>query len=1033
MFRLPVCPTVLHLVPSAHAVRRAHPAGAVALTMPALVQAFDVPAPDARPRLSRFVTRWLVERAVHDAGSPTTAKADASPNFGGPRGGQVEAMVEALRRLRELAVTPRMLARACGSAGVDDDVARALAAYNARLGRLGAEDASAAARCALDTASRAAWPAPLQQIRRVVVDEGVEVVGLTYALVEAMAQSGRTVVVRMPGQSEHAGATAYADAIQTSLEASEAAGLEIRERSEGDDAGDAAVVDHGSGAAPPPLAVVRLPHGRAAIDRLAFEVRELVQGGTAPHRIGVVLPGSVRPYWWRAQGVVQLRHALSEGGIPSTAGQSARVHDFALGRCLLDAVALAGELAGGGASVSLGAWGRLAAACWAHGTSGPAATAGAEDDAGDGSTAPSQKDDSSVAADSSVTPAPPMPPTPWVGRHADERIAPDALAAWLRDARGMRMDLAGEAAAHAQRILRRTTAGILAALDMPTLLAELARLLDELAAASTAPEQYGEMRELFVDWQRGWAAFAVLAGSRDDVGGTGQASAQADAPAAYLPFLLRSILRERLRPEADQQGVAILRDEDVCRGVWQHVLIAGADEAIFFAPRRPNAYLSDSLGRAIRRMGGPFVGPAAGILQDRPPSLRDRPQWLWQRASTCAGERVVAALLLPEGAEEALDAVTPAPGRGLGADDGQSPEALAPVALLPLAVQPTLHALRRAAAAQGMLEAAPAPTTLHAYLQARWRPLVPTAAPTLSAPLAQRLAEQWRAREHSASSLDELGRCRYRYAAHYVLGLQERVRPDVVAARPLLGTAMHAALRDALAELAASPLRLPSTAEAKELWLQEAQRRYWRREREYLPVGSVHVHLRGPTLVAIWAAARVQLEQWLDSGDVRAVYVEAAFGGSARWPALRLPWPLGGRDVAVRGAIDRIDVADAAVRVVDYKSTEPRRAPRRHLQLPAYALVALRETGPTRQVEAAWLTLLGKDAGKKVPAVDLPSSQGELMRQYTGDVIARAKPFLAGEWTLDPENDKACQSCSFVQLCQQNVVAGADEPLESSD
>ncbi len=168
-----------------------------------------------------------------------------------------------------------------------------------------------------------------------------------------------------------------------------------------------------------------------------------------------------------------------------------------------------------------------------------------------------------------------------------------------------------------------------------------------------------------------------------------------------------------------------------------------------------------------------------------------------------------------------------------------------------------------------------------------------------------------------------------------------------------------------------------------------------------------HLERERRTAEVTWAAGR------------SPIAVEYAFGTpSAPGPVVEI----GGRKIAFRGAVDRIDrTPSGAVEVVDYKSgnVRPYRRDRenpigrgRHLQLPVYALAA-RAAFDADGVRAVY-RFIGDDPTEIEFRLD-PTGSAQFTRALgvlVGAIDAGAFPYRPG-----PANDRSCRTCDFDELC----------------
>lgn len=224
----------------------------------------------------------------------------------------------------------------------------------------------------------------------------------------------------------------------------------------------------------------------------------------------------------------------------------------------------------------------------------------------------------------------------------------------------------------------------------------------------------------------------------------------------------------------------------------------------------------------------------------------------------------------------------------------------------------------------------------------------------------------------SVSRLETFASCPFRHYADYFLRLQERVEAETNQVD--LGLFCHAILEKLVFELAADKQRLA------ELEDDEITERVDRITKETLPVIAMDLMLEDARSEFLCDRSRGHLSRvtrWQRDfarlGRFVPAAAEFAFGYRRRPDAVvRIKTPKG-RDVLLRGKIDRVDVADLGDEllgmVIDYKRARSRQlnpAEVYHglaLQLVGY-LIALKQSGdslagrPIRPVAALYLPLL---------------------------------------------------------------------------
>jgi ATP-dependent helicase/nuclease subunit B len=131
----------------------------------------------------------------------------------------------------------------------------------------------------------------------------------------------------------------------------------------------------------------------------------------------------------------------------------------------------------------------------------------------------------------------------------------------------------------------------------------------------------------------------------------------------------------------------------------------------------------------------------------------------------------------------------------------------------------------------------------------------------------------------------------------------------------------------------------------------------------------------------------------------------------------KLPRPDGGT-LTLRGTLDRLDIADGKLAVLDYKTRAPDalrktlKARGEDVQLPVYALLA-EEKGQV--VEAAYVSL----HGTKPCIVPLAEDPLQLGREIAERLVELFALFEAGTPALANGIEEACRYCEMRGLCRR--------------
>jgi len=141
--------------------------------------------------------------------------------------------------------------------------------------------------------------------------------------------------------------------------------------------------------------------------------------------------------------------------------------------------------------------------------------------------------------------------------------------------------------------------------------------------------------------------------------------------------------------------------------------------------------------------------------------------------------------------------------------------------------------------------------------------------------------------------------------------------------------------------------------------------------------------------------------------------LEDRFEGS-----FELDGPEGPRLVAIRGAVDRIDLlADGSLRIIDYKSS----APQKPVQLAIYAVTAEQRLrglrGRTWKAGEVAYLIFGAPRGLK-PLVRRPSDLPAVLVDAQFRVLAAVAAIEAGQFPPRPVYTHLCASCAYHPLCR---------------
>ncbi len=512
---------------------------------------------------------------------------------------------------------------------------------------------------------------------------------------------------------------------------------------------------------------------------------------------------------------------------------------------------------------------------------------------------------------------------------------------------------------------------------------------------------------------------------------------------------LKALLGERRLPSANRRAgsVTVGTLDDVVGAAYRCVVIAGVDGEAFPRRARPDVILTDAMRDELNRIYGVRLLQSAPI--DGRPALENdaRDRWLWREALAAAREHVAVTYGVREGAEE--------DGRSDMVNDlleahGISPEVPVPTYAEAAVVAPAqiLEMVAFGAVAPGPgiaaqpVAAAKAARELAGGESAGWvarRAAHESAAAAghLPADLGdddkQRLAAALFDRPVSASSLDALGRCVYRHFGKYILRLSDDDPPGLAPDGRDDGRAAHEALRYVYADIVANgglaaARREPEQAQARAREVFEGKRA------EILREVPVHPAMVEVALAQAWRSVEVQLRTDLDpTKQHEPKALEYAFADDT---ALRMKDPGSGRELQVRGSVDRVDHAPELWVTLDYKSSVQKVEPGRHFQLALYGAVIARDFARDGdRLTAAWRSL--PDGSQKTdeamfggaPSCDVTT----FMSTLDATLWPRVHRVLGGRLDPDPAPLKACDTCDIRRLCrardldQDELDAAAEE------
>lgn len=255
----------------------------------------------------------------------------------------------------------------------------------------------------------------------------------------------------------------------------------------------------------------------------------------------------------------------------------------------------------------------------------------------------------------------------------------------------------------------------------------------------------------------------------------------------------------------------------------------------------------------------------------------------------------------------------------------------------------------------------------------------------------------------SASGHNSLLACPYQYFARHVLHLNETDEVREEMAKKDYGDDLHRILNifharhKRVSDLAPEAAEAALRAITEEVFAPRLRLSYlshaWKLQWERL----IPVYLE-------WQRAWEEKEGWTFSGSEVPAQTELALEG--------------GRIVTLVGRLDRLDVSEQGLAVIDYKTTSRNslqkrlREPGEDVQLPVYALLA----GP-RVVRAAYLSLGNEDGfGPVQPAREIKEEAAAVMAR----LVRIFNALNAGAPLPAQGDEQACRHCEMQGLCRRH-------------
>lgn len=274
----------------------------------------------------------------------------------------------------------------------------------------------------------------------------------------------------------------------------------------------------------------------------------------------------------------------------------------------------------------------------------------------------------------------------------------------------------------------------------------------------------------------------------------------------------------------------------------------------------------------------------------------------------------------------------------------------------------------------------------------------------------------------SASKLETLATCGFRYLAEWAWRAKEEDEPDDQAGPMEIGRLAHLAAETAVQAMVDAGVWSPKDATAAvELGLEAATRIVGEHERAtVLGHPELWELTRGKMLGRLRHLLRLEVERTATDG-VAPFGMELSFGlPDATLPALEI----GG--VLVGGQIDRVDVGPDSVMVLDYKSGgTPYNTTRFdeddlflvQLQLPIYvaAMDALLPEARGKQIDAAYVSLRDVERTRTLRETMRGATTEEIRERIEAGIVKAVSRVRDGRFAVEP---RSCQGCHLQPVCR---------------
>jgi ATP-dependent helicase/DNAse subunit B len=280
----------------------------------------------------------------------------------------------------------------------------------------------------------------------------------------------------------------------------------------------------------------------------------------------------------------------------------------------------------------------------------------------------------------------------------------------------------------------------------------------------------------------------------------------------------------------------------------------------------------------------------------------------------------------------------------------------------------------------------------------------------------------------SVSRLNDYGKCPFRFWVSHILNVQKMEEPEAGLDARTLGELYHKALEYFYSRMKEQGLTLLSPDEAAIAaiyekciadaiaWMEKEKRfkstEFWQYEQQ-----EIYFRLRR-------FFVKEQDRAFKTNGEYTPEMFEQSFGleGKDKAGAPALTIKSGGREIKIRGVIDRVDKSSAdKYRVIDYKSgssriNEKEAIDGRNMQLPIYALALSRSIKPGAVVSGG--SFFSVSSGEQIGAVKLEGAEQDVTAIVEQNILNFVAGAAGGNYGIRPSDPSVCNNCDHFQICR---------------